>query len=61
MGYEKDETAGSVPRYRIDGGNADRTVDLEELPDAHHANQGAGSVHHIAFAVEDRAAQLKMR
>lgn len=61
MGYEKEETAGSVIRYRIDGGNAARTLDLEELPDAHHANQGAGSVHHIAFAVEDRAAQLKMR
>ena len=25
------------------------------------AHQGAGSVHHIAFAVEDRAAQLEVR
>ena len=25
------------------------------------ARQGAGSVHHIAFAVEDRAAQLEVR
>ncbi|WP_135504161.1 VOC family protein [Roseovarius aestuariivivens] len=61
MGYEKEDTAGSVIRYRIDGGNAARTVDLEELPDARHANQGAGSVHHIAFAVEDRVAQLEVR
>jgi len=61
MGYEKDETEGAVTRYRIGGGNAARTIDLEERPDAGHANQGAGSVHHIAFAVEDRAAQLKVR
>ena len=61
MGYEKDETDGAITRYRIDGGNAARTIDLEELPEVSHANQGAGSVHHIAFAVEDRAAQLKVR
>ncbi len=61
MGYQKDETEGAVTRYRIEGGNAADTIDLEELPDARHAGQGAGSVHHIAFAVEDRAAQLEVR
>ncbi len=61
MGYEKEASAGAVTRYRIEGGNAARTIDLEELPGAQHAHQGAGSVHHIAFAVEDRAAQLKVR
>ncbi|WP_424964824.1 VOC family protein [Dinoroseobacter sp. S375] len=61
MGYQREAIEGSVTRYRIDGGNAARTIDLEELPDARHATQGAGSVHHIAFAVEDRAAQLEMR
>jgi glyoxalase family protein len=29
--------------------------------DAPQADQGAGSVHHIAFAVDDRAAQLQIR
>ena len=61
MGYQKDETQGAITRYRIEGGNAARTIDLEELPGASHAHQGAGSVHHIAFAVEDRAAQLEVR
>ena len=61
MGYQKDETQGPITRYRIEGGNAARTIDLEELPGASHAHQGAGSVHHIAFAVEDRAAQLEVR
>lgn len=61
MGYQKDETDGAVTRYRIEGGNAADTIDIEELPDARTAGQGAGSVHHIAFAVEDRAAQLEVR
>ncbi|MEL6596012.1 MAG: VOC family protein [Pseudomonadota bacterium] len=61
MGYQKDETAGGITRYRIEGGNAADTIDLEEIPSGAPARDGAGSVHHIAFAVEDRAAQLEVR
>jgi len=61
MGYEKEASEGAITRYRIEGGNAARTIDLEELPNGNHATQGAGSVHHIAFAVEDRAAQSEVR
>ena len=61
MGYQKDESEGNVTRYRIEGGNAADTIDIEATPDAKTAGQGAGSVHHIAFAVEDRAAQDRVR
>ena len=62
MGYQKAETEGNLTRYIVEGGNAADTIDLEELPSAAPtADQGAGSVHHIAFAVEDRAAQLRVR
>ena len=61
MGYQKDESAGSITRYRIEGGNAADTIDLQELPGARTAGQGAGSVHHIAFSVDDRETQLKVR
>ena len=61
MGYQKDETDGDITRYRIEGGNAADTIDLEELSGAKAAGQGAGSVHHIAFAVENRAKQLEVR
>lgn len=62
MGYQKAETEGRVTRFVIEGGNAADTIDLERLPDAAPtADQGAGSVHHIAFAVDDRAAQLRVR
>jgi glyoxalase family protein len=61
MGYENIATEGAITRYRIEGGNAARTIDLEVLPQASASRQGAGSVHHIAFAVEDRAAQAAVR
>ena len=60
MGYEKVDKKGDVTRYGIKGNGAD-FIDLEVLPGAAPARQGAGSVHHIAFAVENRAAQLVVR
>jgi glyoxalase family protein len=60
MGYDKIDTQGDVTRYGIKGNGAD-FIDLEVLPGAAPARQGAGSVHHIAFAVENRAAQLEVR
>ncbi|MEM1289217.1 MAG: ring-cleaving dioxygenase [Pseudomonadota bacterium] len=61
MGYQKAETEGNLTRYLVEGGNEADTIDLEEIGPAKLADQGAGSVHHIAFAVEDREAQLNVR
>lgn len=60
MGYEEAGKQGSTTRFAIDGNGADY-IDLETLSVAEPARQGAGSVHHVAFAVEDRAAQLRVR
>jgi len=62
MGYQKAESDGDITRYVIEQGNAADTIDLQQLSSAAPtADQGAGSVHHIAFAVDDRAAQLRVR
>jgi len=61
MGYEEAGVDGNVTRLIVPGGNGADRIDIEELPSAAVADQGAGSVHHIAFAVEDRAAQLEVR
>lgn len=61
MGYQRAEKEGNVTRLVIPNGNGADTIDLEALPQTTFARQGAGSVHHIAFAVEDRAAQLEVR
>ncbi|NBN78480.1 ring-cleaving dioxygenase [Microvirga tunisiensis] len=61
MGYEASETAEGLTRYRITGGNGAHVIDVEVMPNIAHGVQGAGSVHHVAFAVENRAAQLEVR
>ena len=61
MGYEEIDRSGNVARFGISGGNDANIIDIESLPSVNHAGQGAGSVHHIAFAVENRARQLEVR
>ncbi len=61
MGYEEAEKRGDTTRLIMPGGNGADTIDLEVASGSQFARQGAGSVHHIAFAVENRAAQLEVR
>lgn len=61
MGYEEADKADGARRFAIPGGNGADFIDLETLPGIDPARQGAGSVHHVAFAVPDRAAQLEAR
>ena len=61
MGYEKLDTENNVTRFIVPGGNDANAIDIEVTPSAPRAAQGAGSVHHIAFAVDNRARQLEVR
>lgn len=62
MNYEDVDTAGAVHRFAVCGeDNGAGIVDIETLPSAGHARQGAGSVHHVAFAVDNRDSQLAVR
>lgn len=61
MGYQLADTHESIKRLVRPGGNGADFIDLETLPGAAHAGLGAGSVHHIAFAVDNRATQLEVR
>jgi glyoxalase family protein len=61
MNYEEIDKQGEVRRFRVKGGNGADIVDIETFPGAALADLGAGSVHHVAFAVEDRARQLEVR
>jgi glyoxalase family protein len=61
MGYEEVDRDDTVTRFAVPGGNEANVIDIEEIPNAPSATQGAGSVHHIAFAVENRARQLEVR
>ncbi len=61
MGYRETDRAGNITRFATPNGTDATIIDLESLPDAAPAQSGAGSVHHIAFAVENRARQLEVR
>ena len=61
MGYEASDTEGDVTRFIRPAGNGADAIDVERIATGRHAAAGAGTVHHIAFAVPDRAAQLEVR
>jgi glyoxalase family protein len=61
MGYEVVDTHEGVKRLAMPGGNGADFVDLETMPSINRALPGAGSVHHVAFAVENREKQLEVR
>lgn len=61
MGYEDLESQDSIKRLVRPGGNGANFVDIETLPGVASAGLGAGSVHHIAFAVPTRADQVEVR
>ncbi|MFD2740935.1 VOC family protein [Sulfitobacter aestuarii] len=61
MGYREIAREGALIRMGLENGNGADVIDIETLPDAERAREGAGSVHHVAFAVEDRAAQAVVR
>ena len=60
MGYEVLGTEGTLTRYHLPGDATAQIIDIM-MADGPKAEQGAGSVHHIAFAVDDRAGQLEVR
>jgi glyoxalase family protein len=61
MGYQEVDRKDGVTRLSVPDGNAARTIDLEAKPLLDPARLGSGSVHHVAFAVENRAKQLEVR
>jgi glyoxalase family protein len=61
MGYQSIDRSGSTERFMVPGGHGAQLIDIETLPGAGPAGQGAGSVHHLAFSVDDRAKQLEVR
>lgn len=61
MNYEEIDKQGDVRRFRVKDGNGADIVDIETLPGVPFADLGAGSVHHVAFAVENREKQLEVR
>ncbi len=61
MGYREIVREGALIRMGLENGNGADVIDLEALPNEGRARESAGSVHHVAFAVENREAQAEVR
>ncbi len=61
MGYRLAGNEGHIARFTMLDGNGANSVDINVEPDLAKAVQSAGSVHHVAFAVENQSAQLKIQ
>jgi glyoxalase family protein len=61
MGYADAEASNGIKRLVRPGGNGADFIDIETLPGVPRGDLGAGSVHHIAFAVPTKADQLVVR
>ena len=61
MCYQQVENRGNLTRFVVQSGSAENILDIESLPNVKRSCEGAGSVHHIAFSVKNRATQLEVR
>ena len=61
MGFRKIAEFNNRFRFMAEGGALGNHIDLLVEPDLGYGRLGAGSVHHIAFRVEDDASQLEWR
>ena len=57
LGFSPLQSEGNRRRYGVEEGNGGAVLDIVEEPTAKPGNSGAGTVHHIAFRVDDDAAQ----
>jgi len=61
LGYEVAQQSGSLTRIALNGDAPGRVMDLLHSPDAPTGRNGLGTVHHVAMAIPDGEAQLRVR
>ena len=61
LGFSQVEEAERRSRLAIDGGEAGKLVDVIDAPNAPVAMNGLGTVHHVAFAIDNQEEQLQLR
>lgn len=61
MGWKLLKEASGRFRYQAPGGGPASLVDITCQPGGRHGLQGSGTVHHVAFRVQDDAAQIEWR
>jgi glyoxalase family protein len=61
MGFQPRGTEDGWHRYGVEGGGSGRWIEIKELPDERRGQWGTGSVHHVAWRVNDSEEQMALR
>ena len=61
MGFTLKAEENGWKRYALGAGGSGRVLDVEELPNVARGAWGTGRVHHVAWRVDDDAAELAAR
>lgn len=61
LGFEHAATEGAWHRYEVAGGGSGRHVDLRAASEERRGHWGVGTIHHLAWRVDDAAHQLEVR
>ena len=61
LGFAHIGTESGWHRYGVESGGSGKYVDLQAAPDARRGAWGIGSIHHLAWRVDDGAHQLELR
>jgi glyoxalase family protein len=61
LGFEHIATENGWHRYGVSGGGSGTYVDLQAAPETRRGAWGVGSIHHLAWRVDDGAHQLELR
>jgi glyoxalase family protein len=61
LGFTQVDEAGSRARLAVGAGDPGRLVEILRSQDAPASRNGLGTVHHVAFAIDDGEEQLRLR
>lgn len=61
LGFTHFGTEAGWHRYTVAGGGSGRFLEIRELRDMRRGHWGVGSIHHLAWRVDDEAHQLAVR
>ena len=61
LGFQEIGRENGWTRYGVEGGGSGRYVDIQVLPGTPRGAWGVGSIHHLAWRVDDEEHQLEVR
>lgn len=61
LGFELVASEGGWHRYGVEGGGSGRYLDVQVAPESRRGAWGVGSIHHLAWRVDDEGHQLEVR